>query len=129
MEERTMKRLFTSLLLQLSMFVLVVLSLGFSGQNAASAASAYSGGPGGPGVSGDTRFGAPRLQEVTAQRCDGNRLIHETTNEYRMFYDQAYASEQAIAEVTNEYRMFYDPTYASEQAIAAVTERYCAGHP
>ena len=110
-----MKRLSTNQLLRLSVFTPVLLVLLLSaGQGVASARVA-------PG---------PRSShEFTLQRCDGNRLMHEATNRYRMFYDYPYAAAQRMAAATKEYRLFYDYPYAATLRMAAATDRYCPGNP
>lgn len=71
--------------------------------------------------------GSQTVGQTMASPCDPNRLIHTATGEYRMFYDQSYASAQRIAAVTNRYRQFYDQSYSAEQRIAAATREYCRG--
>jgi hypothetical protein len=55
--------------------------------------------------------------------CGANRIVHQTTNEYRMAYDGNYRSAQRIAAATEQYRMAHDPQYrAARQMIAASNE-------
>jgi hypothetical protein len=113
MKELTMKQLSASRLLQVSAFIAlipVLLGLLFFGHGVASAQAAT---------------GPQLLGEFAAQRCDGNLLMHEATNRYRMIYDAPYAAAQRIASATNRYRMIYDAPYAAAQRIASATDRFC----
>jgi hypothetical protein len=49
--------------------------------------------------------------------------IPEITHEYRMFYDEAYASAERLRLATNEYRNIYDQAFAAARSREAASGR------
>jgi hypothetical protein len=114
LEELVMKLISICRQMKQPVLTIAILGLLFLGQGAAPANAAA---------------GSWVVQQVKTQRCDGNRVMHEATHRYRMFYDYPYAAQQKMEAATREYRMFYDYPYAAAQRMAAATDAYCAGHP